>query len=77
MKQRPQDPVAEIELLRCDYAARCARVGCRRYKATTIVRYLDNQGRALRQLEFCDKHANLTLRREQLRGLKVRDLRRP
>jgi hypothetical protein len=28
--------VAELEL------AQCARVGCRRYKATAIVRYLDN-----------------------------------
>ena len=71
------DDTAEIELLRCEYAARCARVGCRRYRATTIVRYLDNQGRLLRQREFCDQHAELTIRREGLRGLKVQDLRRP
>jgi len=66
----------EIELLQCEYAARCARVGCRRYKATTIARYLDNQGRALRQLEFCDQHANLIVRREERGGPPVRDLRR-
>jgi hypothetical protein len=70
------DVAAEIELLHCEYAARCARVGCRRYRATVIVRYLDNQGRALRQLEVCEQHADLTIRREELRGLKVRDLRR-
>ena len=69
------DDAAEIELLRCEYAARCARVGCRRYRATTIVRYLDNQGRPLRQLEACDQHAELVKRREELRGLRVRDLR--
>src|SRR5215472_760235 len=49
---------------------------CRRYRATTIVRYLDKQGRALRRFEVCDHHAELTIRREQLRGLKVNDLRR-
>ena len=52
------------------------RVNRRRYRATTIVRYLDNQGRALRHFEVCDHHAELTIRREQLRGLKVNDLRR-
>jgi len=71
------DNVAEIELLQCDYAARCTRIRCRRYRATTIVRYFDDQGRALRQFEVCDRHAHLTIRREQLRGLKVRDLRAP
>jgi hypothetical protein len=51
----PVDGAAEVELLRCDYAARCARAGCRQYhRATTIVRYLDNQGRPLRQFEVCD-----------------------
>jgi len=29
----------EVELLRCGYAARCSRAGCRQYRATTIVRY--------------------------------------
>ena len=40
------DSAAEVELLRCDYAARCVRVrvGCRQYRATTIIRYVDNQG---------------------------------
>jgi hypothetical protein len=66
------DGAAEVELLRCDYAAHCSRAGCRQYRATTIVRYVDNQGRPLKQLEVCDDHANLIIRREQ-RG--VRDLR--
>ena len=56
-------------------AARCARAGCRRYRATTIVRYVDNQGRPLRQLEVCDDHANLIIRRAQRAGAAVRDLR--
>ena len=52
-----------------------ARLPCRRYKATTIVRYLDNQGRALRQLEIYDEHADLIIRREQHGGAVVRDFR--
>ena len=67
------DGAAEIELLRCDYAARCARARCRPYRATTIVRYVDNQGRPLRQIEVCDEHADL-IKREQPRST-VRDLR--
>jgi hypothetical protein len=62
-------------LLRCDYAARCSRAGCRQYRATTIVRYVDSQGRPLRQFEVCDDHADLIIRREQRGGAAVRDLR--
>jgi hypothetical protein len=71
------DPVAtEVELLHCEYAARCTRVRCPQYRATTIVRYLDSQGRALRQLEFCDWHAGVIALRERRAGRRVRDLRR-
>jgi hypothetical protein len=64
----------EVELLRCGYAARCSRAGCRQYRATTIVRYLDAHGRPLRQLvEVRDEHAVL-IKSEQ-RRLSVRDLR--
>jgi hypothetical protein len=65
---------AQVELLRCGYAARCSRAGCRQYRATTIVRYLDAHGRPLRQLvEVCDERAFL-IKSEQ-RRLSVRDLR--
>ena len=69
------DGAAEVELLRCEYTARCARAGCRQYRATTIVRYVDHQGRPLRQLEVCDGHADLIIRRAQRGGAAVRDLR--
>jgi hypothetical protein len=62
------------ELLRCDYAARRSRSGCRRYRATVIVRYLDNQGRALRQVEMCHKNARLAAETRVERT--VRDLRK-
>ena len=69
------DGAAQAELLRCDYAARRSRAGCRQYRATTIVRYVDNQVRPLRQLEICDAHADLIVRRGQRGGVHVRDLR--
>ena len=69
------ETATEVELLRCDYAARCSRVGCRQHRATTIIRYVDNQGRPLRQFEVCDGHADLIIRREQRAGPAVRDLR--
>jgi hypothetical protein len=72
---KKMDAVAEVELLRCGYAARCARRGCRQYRATTIVRYLDHRDHQLRQLEVCDEHARVVLKREQRSGAKVRDLR--
>jgi hypothetical protein len=63
----------EVELLRCGYAARCSGVGCHQHGATTIVCYLDADGRPLRQLaEVCDEHADL-IEREQPRSA-VRDL---
>ena len=65
---------AEIEMLRCGYAARCSHAGCHQHSATTIVRYLDYRGRPLRELvEVCDEHADL-IKAEQ-RRLNVRDLR--
>ncbi len=69
------DGTAEVELLRCNYAARCRAPRCRQYRATTIVRYLEERGHLLRQFEACDEHAGLIVRREQLRGMTVRDIR--
>ena len=42
-----------VELWPCGYVARCSAPDCR-LRATTILRYLDNQGRADRQTEACD-----------------------
>jgi len=46
---------AEIELITCGYPARCAVRPCTA-RATVIVRYTDDQGRALRERELCDRH---------------------
>jgi hypothetical protein len=65
---------AQVELLRCRYAARCSHEGCHHHPATTIVRHLNAQGHPLREImEVCDEHADL-IKGEQ-RRLSVRDLR--
>jgi hypothetical protein len=56
-KGKPQTESQEIELWLCAYSARCSTPRCRR-RATTIVRYVDRQGRPNRQVDACDMHAN-------------------
>jgi hypothetical protein len=36
------------------------------------LRKMDAAGRLLRQIELCDKHADVVVRREQKRGIEVR-----
>jgi hypothetical protein len=47
----------EIQLLACGYPAQCTVRGCRA-RGTTLARYIDGQGRPLRQRELCDRHAD-------------------
>jgi hypothetical protein len=64
----------KVELQRCGYSARCSCADCHKHHATTIVRYLDSQGRPLHRIvEVCDEHAE-QIKREQ-HGASVRDLR--
>ena len=46
-----------VELWTCGYIAKCSARGCRR-RATTILRYLDSQGRPDHQIDACDIHAS-------------------
>jgi hypothetical protein len=48
----------EVEVWPCGYTAKCSASDCRR-RATTILRYLDNQGRPEGQTEACDAHARV------------------
>jgi hypothetical protein len=60
----------EIELRRCRYSARCSRSRCRA-QATVFVRYLDVQGRPLRQVALCERHRGEITKG----GIAVRDMR--
>lgn len=46
----------EIQLLACGYSAECSARQCKA-RATTLARYTDAYGRALRQRELCERHA--------------------
>jgi hypothetical protein len=46
-----------IELWPCGYTAKCSAPECRR-RATTILRYLDSQGRPDHQTDACETHAS-------------------
>jgi hypothetical protein len=46
-----------IEPWPCSYVAKCSARECRR-RATTILRYLDNQGRPDHQADACAIHAS-------------------
>jgi hypothetical protein len=60
----------QVELWPCGYVAKCSAQECRR-RATTILRYLDNQERPDHQTEACDIHT-----RERSAELRVIDRRR-
>jgi hypothetical protein len=60
-----------IELLRCDYAARCSSADCGQHSATMIVRYLDAHGRPLHAIiELCDAHVDQVKRQGPVRDLR-------
>jgi hypothetical protein len=42
----------EVEVWPCGYVAKCSVPWCRQ-RATTILRYLDKQGRPYRQVDVC------------------------
>jgi hypothetical protein len=46
-----------VELWPCGYTARCSAPECRR-RASTILRYVDNQERPDHQIDACDTHAS-------------------
>jgi hypothetical protein len=63
---------AEIQLLPCGYSACCSVDQCQ-FRATTLVRYTDNQGRPLQQWELCDRHADWL----RVNSKNVREMDRP
>jgi hypothetical protein len=51
------DVADKIQLLACGYSAPCTVRGCRA-RGTMLARYVDGQGRPLRQRELCERHAH-------------------
>ena len=69
----PTTVTVQLKSLR-GYATRCHAKNCRE-RATTIARKLDAVGGFIRQIELCDRHAEVVAERERGRGLKVVDER--
>ena len=67
---KPSPAAREVEVWTCGYSAACSVPWCQR-RATTILRYLDAQGRPYRQADVCESHA-----RELCVEMKVTDRKR-
>ena len=62
--------VKTIDLLPCRYHILCRAKDCKR-AATTIARSYDSGGRAIRQYELCQQHADQAVERERGRGREI------
>jgi hypothetical protein len=66
---------AIVHVGRCKYVSPCRAPKCRPLGATLVLRKLDRAGRRIRQIELCDGHAKVVIKRERARGLEVEDQR--
>jgi hypothetical protein len=58
------DPkLARVDIVACAYVARCGARGCLA-RATVIARKEDAAGRPIRQIELCDRRAEVIIERE-------------
>ena len=64
-----------IQIGRCGYLCPCRAPRCARDRATIVLRKLDAAGRPVRQIELCDRHADIVIARERTRGLEILDRR--
>jgi hypothetical protein len=60
------EPTA-IQIWRCGYLAPCRAPRCPTSRATIVLRQIDASGRPVRQIELCDRHAEIVIAREQKR----------
>jgi hypothetical protein len=70
---RNEPSIKKIELHTCHYVARCTAHICVAH-ATIIARYIDVNGRPLRQFELCAKHSACLSERERARDWRVVNL---
>ena len=64
-----------VQIGRCGYLCPCRAPRCDGNRAMIILRKLDAAGRPLRQIELCDRHAEVVIARERIRGLEILDRR--
>jgi hypothetical protein len=61
-----------VRIYRCGYVSRCKKRRCPE-RATLVAEKIDSAGRHVRQIELCDRHAQVVIARE--RGARLRDIR--
>jgi hypothetical protein len=64
-----------VQIGRCGYQCPCRAPRCAVRRATIVLRKLDAAGRPVRQIELCDRHADVVIARERDRGLEIFDRR--
>lgn len=67
------EPVA-VRIHHCGYVSRCRKPRCHE-RATLVAEKVDGAGRHVRQIELCERHAEVVIARERARGLEVLDRR--
>ena len=63
-----------VQIYRCEYVSQCKAPRCPE-RATLVAEKVDNAGRHVRQIELCDRHAQIVIARERARGLEILDRR--
>lgn len=70
------DPLpTAVQIGRCGYACPCRAPRCAERRATIVLRKIDAAGRPVRQIELCERHAQVVIARERARGLEIHDRR--
>jgi hypothetical protein len=64
-----------VQIGRCGYPAPCRAPQCAVRRATIVLRKIDAAGRPVRQIELCDRHAQVVIARERKRGFEIFDRR--
>lgn len=60
-----------VQIGRRGYAIPCRAPRCLTNRATIVLRKIDAAGRLVRQIELCERHAELVIARERARGLEI------
>jgi hypothetical protein len=70
------DPLpTAVQIGRSGYTCPCRAPRCTASRAMIVLRKIDAAGRPVRQIELCDRHAQVVIVRERARGLEIQDRR--
>ena len=64
-----------VQIVRWGYPAPCRAPRCPVRRATIVLQKIDAAGWPVRQIEFCDRHAEAVITRKRRRGFEIFDRR--